>query len=115
MSFLFVCLFVFFVNKQIIADKSSKNSPQYNISIMAERSFINNHITTISIAIFIAAYGIIHSIKPSFLFNKDGSLREFGVGFRRKTIIPSWLMSIVLAIICYFSVLYYVASPRLEF
>jgi hypothetical protein len=82
---------------------------------MAERSFINNHITTISIATFIAAYGIIHSIKPSFLFNKDGSLREFGVGFRRKTIIPSWLMSIVLAIICYFSVLYYVASPRLEF
>jgi len=108
-------LFIYFVNKQIIADKSNKISPPYNISIMAERSFINNHITTISIAIFIAAYGIIHSIKPSFLFNKDGSLREFGVGFRRKTIIPSWLMSIVLAIICYFSVMYYVASPRLEF
>jgi hypothetical protein len=96
----------------------SKIYPPYNISItiiMVERSIINNHITTISIAIFILAYGIIHSIKPSFLFNKDGSLREFGVGFRKKTIIPSWLMSIVLAIICYFSVLYYVASPRLEF
>jgi hypothetical protein len=82
---------------------------------MVERSIINNHITTISIAIFIVIYSIIHTIKPSFLFNKDGSLREFGVGFRRKTIIPSWLMSIVLAIICYFSVLYYVTSPRLEF
>jgi len=93
----------------------SKNYPKYNITIMFDRSIINNNITTIAIAIFIAAYGIIHSIKPSFLFNKDGSLREFGVGFRKKTIIPSWLLSIVLAIICYFSVLYYVASPRLEF
>jgi hypothetical protein len=82
---------------------------------MVDRSIINNHITTISIAIFIIIYSVIHTIKPSFLFNKDGSLREFGVGFRRKTIIPSWLMSIVLAIICYFSVLYYVTSPRLEF
>lgn len=82
---------------------------------MVDRSIINNHITTISIAIFIVIYSIIHTIKPSFLFNKDGSLREFGVGFKRKTIIPSWLMSIVLAIICYFSVLYYVTSPRLEF
>ena len=80
-----------------------------------ERSFIHNHITTISIAIFVVAYGFILTIKLSFLFNKDGSLREFGVGFRKKTIIPTWLMSIVLAIICYFSVLYYVASPRLEF
>lgn len=82
---------------------------------MVDRSFINNHMTTISIALFIAAYGLLHSIKPAFLFNEDGSLREFGVGFRKKTVIPSWLVSIVLAIICYFSVMYYVASPRLEF
>jgi hypothetical protein len=82
---------------------------------MVDRSFINNHITSISIALFIVAYGILHSFKPAFLFNEDGSLREFGVGFRKKTVIPSWLVSIVLAIICYFSVMYYVASPRLEF
>jgi hypothetical protein len=80
-----------------------------------ERSIINNNITTISISIFVVLYGLIHTIKPSFLFNKDGSLREFGVGFRKKTIVPSWLMSIILAIISYFAVMYYVAAPRLEF
>lgn len=83
---------------------------------MVGRSIINNNnITTISIAIFVVLYGFIHTIKPSFLFNKDGSLREFGVGFRKKTIIPSWLISIVLAIVCYFSVLYYISYPKLDF
>jgi hypothetical protein len=79
------------------------------------RSIINNYITNISIAIFIVLYSIIHTIKPSFIYNKDGSLREFGVGFRKKTIIPCWLISIVLAIISYFAVMYYIEYPRFEF
>jgi len=46
-------------------------------------------------------------IKPSFLYNNDGSLREFGVGYKNKTILPLWLFSIVLGILTYVSVLYY--------
>jgi hypothetical protein len=41
------------------------------------------------------------------MYNPDGSLKEFGVGFRKKTIIPVWLISIFLAILAYFSVVYY--------
>lgn len=80
---------------------------------MIGRSFIYNNIITISITIFIICYFTILQIKPSFLFNKDGSIREFGIGFKNKTVIPIWMISIVLGILCYFVVMYYVALPKL--
>jgi hypothetical protein len=52
-------------------------------------------------------------IKPDFLYNKDGSVREFGVGYRNKTILPIWLLSFILGILSYLVVMYYVAYPRL--
>ena len=79
------------------------------------RQIINNNITIVAIIIYILSYSVILTIKPDFLFNKDGSIREFGVGFRKKTIIPIWLISIILAILCYFMVMYYIALPRLDF
>jgi hypothetical protein len=47
-------------------------------------------------------------MKPDFLYNKDGSIREFGVGYKNKTIFPVWLLSIVLGILCYVTILAYV-------
>lgn len=47
-------------------------------------------------------------IKPSFLYNKDSSLRQFGIGYKNKTILPLWLFSIILGILIYMLVLYYV-------
>ena len=51
-------------------------------------------------------------LRPAFVFNEDGSLRNFGVGFRRKTVIPAWLLAITIAIGSYFSVLYYISCPK---
>jgi len=85
------------------------------IYIMLNRNFVRRNITSISIIIFIALYGFVIAMKPAFLYNKDGSLREFGVGFRRKTVIPAWLLAIALAIISYFGVMYYLAAPKLVF
>ena len=45
--------------------------------------------------------------KPKFLFNRDGSLRVFGIGYRNKTIFPIWLLSMILGILCYLYVTYY--------
>jgi hypothetical protein len=45
--------------------------------------------------------------KPNFLYNNDGSLREFGVGYKNKTILPLWLVAILLSMLCYLGVLYY--------
>lgn len=51
--------------------------------------------------------------KPACFYNKDGSIREFGVGYKNKTILPIWLLSIVLGILCYLAVMYYIAYPRI--
>jgi hypothetical protein len=49
-------------------------------------------------------------MKPNFLYNKDGSLREFGVGFSKKTVIPVWILSIFLSLLSYFTLMYYVSG-----
>lgn len=82
---------------------------------MLNRLFVKRHIISISIVVFIVFYSIINYVKPSFLYHKNGSLREFGIGYKNKTIIPVWLLSILLAILSYFSVSYYLAMPRLKY
>jgi hypothetical protein len=68
--------------------------------------FIKRHITSFSILVFLAAYVATQSFKPRFMYNEDGSLRQFGIGFQRKTVVPAWLVAIVLAILSYLLVLY---------
>ena len=77
------------------------------------RSLIRRNITSFSIVIFIMLYVSVLMFKPAFVFKRDGTLREFGLGFRNKTVIPAWLLAIILAIISYLSVLYYLALPKL--
>jgi uncharacterized membrane protein YozB (DUF420 family) len=76
------------------------------------RTFTRNNTTLVSILIFLVIFGIIQMLKPAFLYNNDGSLREFGVGYKNKTIVPLWLFSIILGILSYVFVLYYLVYPR---
>ena len=50
------------------------------------RNFVRRNITSFAIMLFIILYGSIMLLRPDFLYDTDGSLREFGVGFRRKTV-----------------------------
>jgi hypothetical protein len=50
----------------------------------------------------------IHITKPALMYNDDGGFRPFGVGYRHKTIIPIWVVSIIIAILTYTAVLYYI-------
>jgi len=77
---------------------------------MFEKRWIRHNKLSMAILIYIILFGLINFSKPAFMYNPDSSLKDFGVGFRRKTIIPVWLVSIFLAIIAYFSVVYYSAS-----
>ena len=72
------------------------------------RTFTRNNTTLVSIVIFLLVFGLVQMMKPSFLYNNDGSLRDFGVGYKNKTILPLWLFSIILGILTYICVLYYV-------
>jgi len=47
--------------------------------------------------------------KPYFFYNHDGSLKQFGIGYKNKTILPIWLFFIILGILCYLFVIYYCA------
>jgi len=77
------------------------------------RNYIKENITFVSIVLFLIIFGIIQMIKPACFYNKDGSIREFGIGYKNKTILPIWLLSLVLGILCYLFVMYYVSLPRL--
>ena len=75
--------------------------------------FLQNNIVSISICMFMTSYVVIVFIKPHFLYNKDGSLREFGIGYKKKTVVPVWLLSIILGIASYFIILYFATMPKL--
>ena len=72
------------------------------------KNYIRENITLISIILFIIIFGTIQYSKPLCFYNKDGSIREFGIGYKNKTILPVWLLSIFLGILSYLAVLYYV-------
>ena len=65
-----------------------------------------------SIVLFLILFGIIQLMKPSFLYNTDGSIREFGIGYKNKTILPIWLLSIILGILCYVIILFYSKNSK---
>ena len=77
------------------------------------RHYIRENATLFSIVLFLIMFGSIQMMKPSFLYNKDGSIREFGVGYKNKTILPIWLLSLLLGIISYLCVMYYVMYPKI--
>jgi hypothetical protein len=74
--------------------------------------FIKRHIASFSILVFLAAFAAIQTFKPRVMYNDDGSLRQFGIGFKRKTVVPAWLVAIIVAILSYLLVLY-ASTPRL--
>ncbi len=80
---------------------------------MLKRNFIRQHKVSFAIILFIILLSIIHTIKPNFIYKKDGTFREFGLGYIKKTVLPIWLIIIMMAILCYLFVLYYLSYPTM--
>lgn len=69
---------------------------------MNMNKFVQNNKVSLSIIVFIAVLSVVHFIiKPNIIYNKDGSYKQFGLGYRNKTVVPIWLVSIILAIFSY--------------
>jgi hypothetical protein len=77
------------------------------------KNYIRENPTIIAIILFAIIYGAIQIMKPSCFYNKDGSIREFGIGYRNKTILPIWLLSLFLGLLCYLAVMYYVNYSKI--
>lgn len=77
------------------------------------RLFIRNNITSFSIILFVSLFVAIHMYQPQIMYDKTGALRDFGIGYKHKTILPVWLFSILLAFLSYLFVLHYLAIPKI--
>ena len=82
---------------------------------MNTRIYIRQNLVSISIAVFIGAFIAVQYLKPGIIYHNDGSLRDFGLNNTRKTILPIWLVTIILAILSYVLVLYYLAYPKIQY
>jgi hypothetical protein len=76
----------------------------YNMLI--SKTTIRKHKKNLAIILFIILFFTLNSLKPSVFYNEDGSLKEFGTGYRHKTIFPLWLFAIALSIVAYLAVSY---------
>ena len=72
---------------------------------MASIGYVRTHKTAIAIFLFLILFSIVHSSKPRFAYTDDGGFRQFGLGYRNKTVIPIWIVAIILAIFSYVVIL----------
>jgi len=79
----------------------------------AIKNIIRNNLAGSAIVLYIIVFMLVQYMNPSFLYNEDGSLREFGVGYSSKTVLPIWLIAILLGILSYLFV-YYVTRPAVR-
>jgi hypothetical protein len=74
---------------------------------MFSKRFFINHKVSFAILLFLLFFGTIHLVKPNFVYYRDGGFRPFGIGYQNKTILPIWLVAILLAILSYIIVASY--------
>jgi len=71
------------------------------------KGLVIQHKLSVAILLFILLFSIIHYLKPDIVYNKDGGFRPFGVGYRNKTVVPIWIVAIIIAVLSYLMVLNY--------
>ena len=79
------------------------------------RNFALKNINLVSIIVFLFFFILIIVSKPNIIFDNHGKPREFGLGYKNKTIVPIWLIVIILAILSYLLILYYINFKRIMF
>ena len=79
------------------------------------RPFQQNKILILSTMLFVTCFYYICFTQPKCFFKEDGSVRQFGIGYKKKTILPIWLAAIILAILSYFIITFYYSFHKLSF
>ena len=70
------------------------------------RKFMRLNKVNIAIIIFMIVFTLIHLYRPILMYTKEGGFRQFGVGYKHKTVIPIWIVAIIIAIFSYLAVLF---------
>lgn len=87
------------------------NTIQYGMNSI--KNIIRNNLAGSAIVLYIIVFMLVQYATPSFLYNEDGSLREFGIGYSSKTVLPIWIVAIVLGILSYLAV-FYISRPAVR-
>ena len=66
------------------------------------REFLHENKILATFVLFLAMFCLTMIVKPGFVFNRDGSIKEFGLGYTNRTVLPIWILVIVFAIVSYF-------------
>jgi hypothetical protein len=77
---------------------------------MQLKSFIRANKLNFAILLFVALFSIVHMVKPAMIYTPEGGFRQFGVGYKQKTIVPIWIVAICLAILSYLAIMYYLIA-----
>ena len=85
----------------------------YNKTMNAIKNLIRNNLAGAAILLYVIVFMLVQYMNPSFIYNEDGSLREFGIGYSSKTVLPIWLVAIILGILSYLTV-YYISRPAMR-
>lgn len=56
----------------------------------------------LALLVYLVLITVLLYMRPSIFYNKDGSLKQFGTGGKDKTLIPLWLVILLLAILSYY-------------
>jgi hypothetical protein len=76
---------------------------------MTVLSVVRNHKVSVASMLFLAVFIALHIFEPSIIFDETtGEYRQFGVGYRHKTILPIWFVVLLVALFSYLAVTYYV-------
>ena len=73
---------------------------------LINKQFIRRHKLSIIIIVFMSLFYFVNDFKPNMFYDKDGAIKQFGLGYKHKTVVPLWLFSILLAIVCYVGISY---------
>lgn len=72
-------------------------------------SVVRNHKVSVASMLFLLVFIVLHIMEPSIIFDETtGEYRQFGVGYRHKTILPIWFVVLLVAVFSYLAVTYYV-------
>ena len=76
---------------------------------MGLRKYIRDNKIIIVVLIFLLAFFSLNYAKPAVMYNENGTTKQFGVGYKRRTVLPLWLIVIFLSILSYMFIMYYLA------
>lgn len=66
------------------------------------KEFLRDNKILATFILFLFMFCTVIICKPGFAFNKDGTFKEFGLGYNNRTVLPIWILVIIFAILSYF-------------